>query len=156
MSRHLVPLLLVVAALAMAGCATTTTPTATQTPTDTPTATDTPTPTATPTETTTSEPTRVPSGDDVPVVLSNGGEENHTVRVSVVNGSTVHFNETVMIAPGAERTITTLRGPDATYRIRATMDGEAIDENVTLYPGFLESQIRITDSGGLEYTDLVN
>jgi len=36
------------------------------------------------------------------------------------------------------------------------MDGESIDENVTLYPGLLESQIRINDSGGLEYVDLVN
>ncbi|WP_181685113.1 hypothetical protein [Halorhabdus salina] len=161
MSRRLVPLVFFVTVVAMAGC-TTSAPTATQTPTPTatttqaPTATMTPTETATPTATTTSAPTTVPGGDDVPVVLSNVDDEGHTLRVSVTNDTTVLFNDTVTVDADADRTIATLHGPETTYRVQATMDGQSIDENVTLYPGFLESQIEINGSGSLEYTGLVN
>ncbi|WP_199268308.1 hypothetical protein [Halorhabdus sp. CUG00001] len=164
MSSRLVPLLVVVGIVAIAGCATTSAPT-TQTPTATTTATPTATPTtaaptATPatteTATTTSEPTTILDGDDAPVVLTNNDDERHTLRVSVTNESAVLFNETVTVEADAEQTIVTLQGPETTYRVQAALDGQSIDENVTLYPGFVESQIGIDDDGDLEYTTLVN
>ncbi|WP_135667650.1 hypothetical protein [Halorhabdus rudnickae] len=165
MSRP-IPILLVVAIVAVAGCTATPAPAETRTPTVTETATPTataasptattPTETPSPTPTTTSDPTTVPDGDDVPVVISSIDDKRHTLHVSITNESAVLFNETVTVNAEAERTITTLRGPDTTYRIQATMDGKSIDENVTLYPGYLESQIRINDASGLEYASLVN
>ncbi|WP_195837596.1 hypothetical protein [Halorhabdus sp. CBA1104] len=125
MSSRLVPLLVVVGIVAIAGCATTSAPT-TQTPTATTTATPTATPTtaaptATPatteTATTTSEPTTILDGDDAPVVLTNNDDESHTLRVSVTNESTVRFNETVTVEADAERMIAvSVRPPEILFK----------------------------------------
>lgn len=158
MRRAALHSLVVVCLVVLAGCAT---GGQTTTSTSPPTATTTTTDSSQPTTATTGQ-TTVPSGNRVPLSLSNRNSSAHNVTLVVTNGTTTTtFNGTIHLGPAGtpnatEQNVTLLSEQGTTYNITATTDEATLKTNVTLTYGVLEEQIDVTTSGDLEYREVIN
>ncbi|WP_042665503.1 hypothetical protein [Haloferax sp. ATB1] len=92
----------------------------------------------------------------MPFVLENEANSNKSVHVVISNESTVVYNDTVALGPGATRHVATLTGQENTYDVTATMNGSSFERHVTLNAGLLQSGITINESEEFEYSYIVN